>query len=192
MPIESVSYLGGQSAVSSAGNGEGAPPLKSKTSALTPEQQAEVEKLKQRDMEVRAHEQAHVSAGGACIKGGVSYQYQKGPDGKMYAVGGEVSIDTSPVSNDPSATITKMETVKRAALAPADPSGQDRAVAAAASQEETAAQQELAKKSTGNINGGEKTPPRPQNTFTPVFAYSEKGAIKASVNTSPRRIDISA
>jgi hypothetical protein len=192
MPVASVSYLGGQSAVSRAQGGEGAPPLKSKASELTPDQQAEVEKLKQRDQEVRAHEQAHVAAGGAYIKGGVSYQYQKGPDGRMYAVGGEVSIDTSPVSKDPSATITKMETVKRAALAPADPSGQDRAVAAAASQEETVARQELAQKSTGNKNGAETTAVHPQNTFTPVFAYSEKGTIKASVNTGPRRIDISA
>jgi len=65
----------------------------------------------------------------------------------MYAVGGEVSIDTTPVKGDPQATVAKMETIKAAALAPADPSGQDRAVAAEASQEESQARQE---RSTAN------------------------------------------
>ena len=60
-----------------------------------------------------------------------------------YAVGGEVSIDSSPVEGDPAATITKMEQVKRAALAPAEPSGQDRSVASSAAQAEAAARMEL-------------------------------------------------
>lgn len=111
-----------------------------------PSQDKDVEKLKKRDAEVRAHEQAHVAAGGAYIKGGVSYQYQKGSDGKMYAVGGEVSIDTSPIKGNPQATIAKMEVVKQAANAPADPSGADRSVAAAADQAEAQARREIAKK----------------------------------------------
>lgn len=111
-----------------------------------PTENKDVEKLKKRDSEVRAHEQAHVAAGGAYIKGGVSYQYQKGSDGKMYAVGGEVSIDTSPVKGNPQATIAKMEVVKQAANAPADPSGADRSVAAAADQAEAQARREIAKK----------------------------------------------
>ena len=45
---------------------------------------------------------------------------------------GEVSIDKSPVRGDPQATIEKMQQVRRAALAPAQPSGQDRQVAAEA------------------------------------------------------------
>lgn len=102
------------------------------TDVLTFQEQQEVRKLKGRDQEVRAHEQAHMAAGGQYIRGGATYSYQTGPDGNRYAVGGEVSIDTSPVSGDPAATIRKMETVKRAALAPANPSGQDRRVAASA------------------------------------------------------------
>ena len=88
---------------------------------LSKEEQQEVAKLKQRDAEVRAHEQAHIAAGGHYVRGGANYEYQTGPDGKRYAVGGEVSIDTSPVPDDPQATITKMQTVRRAALAPAKP-----------------------------------------------------------------------
>ena len=98
---------------------------------LSEEQQQQVEQLKERDREVRAHEQAHSRAGGPHA-GAPSYEYQRGPDGRMYAVSGEVQIDTAPVSGNPSATIGKMEMVIRAALAPQEPSAQDNRVAAEA------------------------------------------------------------
>ncbi len=94
----------------------------------------ELQELKKRDREVRQHEQAHIAAGGAYVKGGPTYEYQRGADGKLYAVGGEVQIDTAPIPDDPAATIRKLETVQRAATAPGEPSSQDRAVAAAAAQ----------------------------------------------------------
>jgi len=109
---------------------------------LSTEDQKEVDKLKARDREVRNHEQAHVAAGGRHIRGGIKYDYQRGPDGRNYAVGGHVDIDVSE-EKTPEATVTKMQQVKRAALAPAEPSGADRAVAAAASQKEQAARTEI-------------------------------------------------
>ena len=113
-------------------------------SELTGEEQAEVEALKKRDKEVRAHEQAHISAAGGLAAGGASFQREKGPDGNMYAVAGEVNIDTSEGSS-PEATIAKAQRIKSAALAPAQPSAQDRQVAAQAGQMEAAARQEKAK-----------------------------------------------
>lgn len=101
-----------------------------------------VQELKQRDQEVKAHEQTHKAAGGALVRGGASYSYQLGPDGKRYAIGGEVQIDVSEES-DPRATKTKMQQVRRAALAPAEPSAQDRAVASMASRIEAAADSEI-------------------------------------------------
>ena len=112
---------------------------------LSEEEQKAVERLQKRDREVRAHEQAHVAAGGQHVRGGVQYEYATGPDGRRYAVGGEVSIDTSPVSGDPDATIRKAQAIRRAALAPAEPSGQDRRAAAAAGQMEAKARQEQVK-----------------------------------------------
>jgi len=109
---------------------------------LTPEEKRQVAELKKRDREVRAHEQAHRAAGGA-YTGSASYTYQTGPDGKRYATSGEVPIDASPVPGDPKATIAKMQQVRRAALAPAQPSAQDRRVAAQASQIEREARAEL-------------------------------------------------
>jgi SprA-related family len=103
---------------------------------------AQVQKLQARDQEVRAHEQAHASAGGQ-YAGAPNYGYDTGPDGRQYAVSGEVSIDASPVPGNPQATIAKMDVVIKAALAPAEPSGQDRSVAAAATKQLQAAQAEL-------------------------------------------------
>ncbi|MFW5858194.1 MAG: putative metalloprotease CJM1_0395 family protein, partial [Planctomycetota bacterium] len=102
----------------------------------------QIRQLQSRDREVRQHEQAHVAAGGQYVTRGASFSYQKGPDGKRYAVGGEVGIDTSPEST-PEATIRKMMQVRRAALAPAQPSATDRRVAAVAAQRVTRARMEL-------------------------------------------------
>ncbi len=102
--------------------------VKSQLTALENEQ---IQQLATRDREVRQHEQSHASVGGPHA-GSPSYEYKKGPDGRLYAVSGEVSIDTSAVPNDPQATLEKAEIVLRAALAVAEPSGADRAVAARA------------------------------------------------------------
>lgn len=110
---------------------------------LTEEEQKQVDELKARDMEVKSHEQAHIAAGGSYVRGAASYDYQTGPDGKKYAVGGEVSIDTSAVEGDPQATINKAQVVIKAAMAPAEPSGQDRAVASQARQMMASARKEL-------------------------------------------------
>ena len=105
---------------------------------LTEEEEREVEALQKKDREVKAHEMAHMAAGAGIVRGAPTYEYQAGPDGKRYAVGGHVNIDTAP-EKDPEKTIQKMQQVKRAALAPADPSGTDLAVAAKASRVESEA-----------------------------------------------------
>ena len=115
----------------------------SSLSKLSSEELQQVSDLKARDQEVRAHELAHMMVGGNLVRKGVSYQYQTGPDGQRYAVGGEVSIDSSAVDGDPTATINKMQHVKRAAMAPANPSAEDRAVASSAAETEAAARMEL-------------------------------------------------
>lgn len=113
-------------------------------------EQKQIQELKARDTEVRLHEQAHARVGGQ-YAGSPSYEYQRGPDGNNYAVGGQVMIDVAEIPGDPAGTIDKMQTVRAAALAPADPSGADRAIAADATQKQAAAQAELA---TQVISGG--------------------------------------
>ncbi len=90
------------------------------------------------------HEMAHKAVGGQ-YAGAVHYSYTQGPDGRNYITGGEVSIDVSPEA-DPEETIRKMQIVRAAALAPADPSPQDLAVAQRATALEMKTRMELAQK----------------------------------------------
>ncbi|WP_188568728.1 putative metalloprotease CJM1_0395 family protein [Undibacterium terreum] len=112
------------------------------TVKLSDEAQAQLRKLQARDTQVRNHEQAHLAAAGGLATSGASYTYEKGPDGVSYAIGGEVHIDVSP-GRTPQDTIARAQIIQAAALAPADPSGPDLAVAAQARQMEQQAQVEL-------------------------------------------------
>lgn len=158
-PLSSLPSIAGYSGISgklsgaSAGNAQTSPRAeyqagratdeKAKVGGLSETELKELTELKSRDREVRAHEAAHQAAGGQ-HSGAMSLTYQRGPDGAQYAVGGEVAINVSAVNGDPQATIEKMRVVRAAAMAPAQPSGQDRAVAAQAMQVMLQAQSELA------------------------------------------------
>ncbi len=111
-----------------------------------------IRELQQRDREVRVHEQAHAAVGGA-YSGQPTFTLERGPDGRSYAVSGEVSIDTTPVANDPEATLQKAETIYRAAMAPTEPSSADRAIAAKAGKMAAEARREISEKNIGDIIG---------------------------------------
>lgn len=115
-------------------------------------QEQQVQDLVERDKEVRTHEQAHQSAGGEYASS-PTYQFTQGPDGKRYATGGEVQIDTSAVPGDPAATIAKMQQIRSAALAPAEPSAQDLAVARSAAASEAKARKELMAEQSAKSGG---------------------------------------
>lgn len=184
-----------QPASGTGGESDGFDP--SNPDGLTEEEQQKVRELQARDREVRAHEQAHKTAGGAHA-GSPSFETEQGPDGKTYAVSGEVKIDTSPVPNNPDATIRKLEQVKRAALAPAEPSSQDRAVAAAADakiqqarqekQDKEAEAPEKAKDGTAGSEAGESgiaasepvAGSEPVSTPSPIPAATSGDATPAS------------
>lgn len=142
------------------------------SATLDQEQQREVQKLKAIDRNVRAHEAAHMAAGGGLVRGGATYTYRKGPDGASYAVAGEVGIDTSP-EKDPRATIRKMQQVKAAAMAPADPSAQDRAVAAEATSVEATAEAEARQEASSQNASGKSA--SPTSTSQPGTANSTLG-----------------
>lgn len=131
-------------------NNTGSESVDDQDTAIT-EQQANAEafaekqvirNLEIRDKEVRTHEMAHAAVGGA-YTGSPSYSYEIGPDGKKYAVEGEVAVDLTPIAGDPKETIAKMKKVQAAALAPASPSAQDTRVAASAASIIAEAQAEL-------------------------------------------------
>ena len=138
---------------------------------LSADEEKQVKELKERDQEVRRHEQAHKAAAGGLASGGPKFEYETGPDGRRYAVGGEVSIGTSPVAGDPQATIQKMQQVRAAALAPGEPSSQDRAVAAQARAAEQQARTELAEKGKQSPEAGKSS--QPEASDSPSFSPSQ-------------------
>lgn len=120
---------------------------------LTEDERKQVETLRARDLEVKTHEQAHVAAAGELFRGGPYYDYRTGPDGQRYAVSGRVNIDTSP-GRTPEESIAKAAKIKRSALAPAEPSSTDRAVAAEADRLASKARAELAEQTRAKAEGG--------------------------------------
>ncbi len=136
-----TSSLTGRSASTAGGNSE-----------LSEKDLRIVAELQKRDREVRAHEMAHVAAGGGLVQGGATYTWETGPDGRRYAVGGEVQIDVSP-GRTPEETLSKAQQISAAALAPADPSAQDRQVAARANAMTLDAQREIAAQRQGESSG---------------------------------------
>lgn len=125
---------------------------------LSPEAQEQLRKLRQRDAEVRAHEAAHLAAAGQYAAGGASYEYQQGPDGRQYAIGGHVDIDASSVPGDAEATERKAEQIRRAALAPGEPSAQDARVAAKAAQMSARAKADQGDETSGDSSDQSVTP----------------------------------
>jgi hypothetical protein len=131
-----------------------------------------VNELQARDSEVKAHEAAHQAAGGG-MTGAATYTYQQGPDGKMYAIGGEVSISMSSGST-PQETIANARQIAAAAMAAGDPSPQDHAVAASARVMEMKAQQQLAKQQQEEVIGKDtyKSQEHDDKTSTQPFDIS--------------------
>lgn len=132
--------------------------------------------LKARDREVRAHEAAHQAVGGQHA-GAMALTYEQGPDGVQYAVGGEVPISVSAVSGDPQATVEKMRTVRAAAMAPAQPSPADLAVAAQAMQTLLQAQVELAVPERIEEPLGAR---QARDTYARVAAFGDDNSARAS------------
>ena len=141
---------------------------------LTESEEKQVRELKKRDAEVRAHEQAHARVGGSYASA-PTYEFQAGPDGKSYAVGGEVQIDAAPIPGKPEATIRKLDIVIRAALAPSEPSSQDLQVAATARENKIKAQAEVRAQKQEGLQSDE--PESPGSSDPPSKSTNSDGLL---------------
>lgn len=169
------------------------------------EQKAALNSLQARDRDVRQHEAAHQAVGGR-FAGAASFSFKRGSDGTLYAVGGEVPISVSAIPGEPLATIRKMRTVRAAALAPANPSAQDRSVAAQATQimiqaranQATAARQQTADaadKPADSVEANSETSSRKQADS--ASAYADMARITAPMamvvgQNAPQRVSAQA
>lgn len=129
-----------------------APDIKEEESSgkLTEEEKKQIEELKKRDQEVRQHEEAHMRASGGNNIGSPHYEYVTGPDGRRYAVSGEVKVDMSK-EDTPEETLQKAREIERAALAPGEPSPEDQKVASKARQMQQEARQEISEEKKGEL-----------------------------------------
>jgi hypothetical protein len=85
-----------------------------------------LDRFQNRDQEVKTHEQVHASS--TTTTSAMNYNYQLGPDGKLYAMGGSVRFDTS-IPQDKEAASSKLEELKKAANAPGSLSSADAQIA---------------------------------------------------------------
>lgn len=159
--------------------------LRQKPTELSQAELKQIEQLEKRDREVKAHEMAHKANAGLYARGTASFEYQIGPDGKRYAFGGEVSIDISKES-DPQKTLEKAQVVRRAALAPAEPSSQDRQIARQAAAMAVEARQELLaeKRESGEQSSEGQTSNRLQSSNT-ASGRRALNVVQSIANTSP-------
>jgi hypothetical protein len=144
--------------------------------------QQQVQQLKAQEEQVKTHEAAHKAAGGQ-FASSATYSYRPGPDGRSYIVGGEVQIDMSP-GRTPQETIAKMQIVQRAAMAPGDPSGQDRAVAAQAAAQAAQAQQDQLQQANAEqaqAPSASSNPAPPTGNTPPTMANGINSQAKAPV-----------
>ena len=151
---------------------------------LSLEEQRIVTELQAADTNVRAHEAAHMAAGGG-LTSPASYTYERGPDNKMYAVAGEVGISTGE-GNTPQESLNKAQTIRRAALAPADPSPQDLKVAAQAASMEMSAraqimQEKMAQNSKNTNNSNE--------TSGDAVNSAENSAVNSAENSNVNSVE---
>lgn len=105
--------------------GAGAANDAAKTPAeMTDAERAELSRLQARDSAVKQEEKGHAAAAGQYASA-PQYQYEIGPDGNAYAVGGHV--DVSIASQGGSDTRSALAALQNAALSPNAPSGADMA-----------------------------------------------------------------
>jgi len=149
---------------------------------LSDEDKRKVDELKKIDRHVHVHEEAHLNAAGGYARGGANYDYVTGPDGKRYANAGHVNLDTSP-EREPEATIRKADIIRRAALAPSDPSPSDRQIAADAVKMGQKAQTELARQRQEQSEKPEQAKPEPpEKPHKPDISEDSAYRISASAD----------
>ncbi|WP_430885901.1 putative metalloprotease CJM1_0395 family protein [Fusibacter sp. JL216-2] len=136
-----------------------------------PEVRAQVMELQTVEDKVIAHERAHQAAGGE-FTGAASYGYTMGPDGKRYITSGEVSISV-PSSGEPEEQLRAMERVRAAALAPADPSGQDQSVAGRATAKMAKIRTDIARQKATDAYGNDEKDPSKNEALGDISGMNE-------------------
>ncbi|HPN38353.1 MAG TPA: putative metalloprotease CJM1_0395 family protein [Melioribacteraceae bacterium] len=165
-------------------------PYSQKPKELDEKDKAELERLKQRDKEVRNHEEAHKRAAAGLLSVGPTYEYKVGPDGKKYAVSGDVQIDIAEVKGNPEATLKKAQQIKRAALAPEEPSVQDKKIATKATEMELKAKRELNNVDSDDNNILAEMTAELKTELKDIITYDSKGNVITDAELNSADVDV--
>ena len=158
--------------------------------ALSEEDQRKVDELENIDRKVKVHEHTHLAAAGGYARGGAQFQYVSGPDGDRYAVAGHVNMDTGR-EDSPEATLRTAQTVRKAALAPADPSSADRQIAANMAQMAEEARSQIAEEARSQIASGTKASPEGAKTESSEDSQSTEASSKEQSSEKTSASDVS-
>lgn len=162
--------------------------------SLEESEQKEIKDMEKREEEVKQHEAMH-KASGTPYTSAPTYEYVTGPDGKKYINGGKVNIDTSP-EDTPEETIKKARIIKKAALAPKDPSAQDRQVAAQAAQMEAEALSEKSQEDVQNkdseLSKTDLENYRRTMARKAVQSYNQTASLETILNSRSRFINLAS
>ena len=93
---------------------------KSDASGRLQQDTVDIQKLDQPGTDIGRYERSHLAVAGMAIRGGPHHEYRLGSDGRVYALGGEVSLDLNTGTGNSQKSLAKMEQVPRAALIPAN------------------------------------------------------------------------
>ena len=115
------------------------------------DEQRIVDKLQIRDKEVKAHEMSHGIDPNLIKIGSAQFDYTIGPDGKIYATGGKVTLSTGN-PNSPEDAVAKAQALKKTSIAPGNPSPQDLQALNAAMDMEAEAQNNIYSNNKNKLN----------------------------------------
>jgi hypothetical protein len=132
-----------------AAHGEGRPErelaqpkggLRSETE-LSAEELQKLRELERKDQQVRTRDMAFLAAAGGAA-GSVALEYETGPDGRRYAVGADIKLDTS-AGATPEQTLAKARALRAATMSARSDSSADASAAAKAVRMEAEARAEI-------------------------------------------------
>ena len=108
---------------------------------LSSEEQQQLRDLERRDQQVRTRDMAFIAAAGGAA-GSYSVEYETGPDGRRYAVGADIKLDTSEGAT-PEQTLAKARALRAATMSARGESSTDASATAKAVRMEAEARAEI-------------------------------------------------
>lgn len=144
----------------------------------SPDSETEVRQMDDKSRKITNHENKHAAilrdSGTGVADAKPQLTQKQGPDGRQYAVAGEVNTDLRPVPGNPKATEHKAEAVYRSAIGDTDRSESDNQAARQALFSAQEARQAKSQQPAGNDSGPMESPHNERKPIRMASPYSVK------------------